>query len=206
MAIVAALITASVALLVPFVTFYLNKSPSVARAGQSATIDIPVTISRSVKLLLVVPIAIVFSLPVGFLAFCVAVVGNMALAPTENIFLFSLDAGLCSAAIFALSLVFHAGLNEPLQWLVALRWYQPMMVAFFGALGFLIALIGNTIWALALGINPLQVHVFHDSADAAVCGAVVAWLAAYGTLKIEELRAPENTASHDAMKVTAAPN
>jgi hypothetical protein len=188
MAIFAALITASVAILVPFITFYLNRAPAVVGVGPATHLDVPITISPSAKLLIVIPIALVFSVPVGFLSFCVAVVANLFFAPTDNIFLFSLDAGLCSAAIFAMSLIWHAGFNEPRKWWDGLKWYQPMMVSFFGALGFIIALFGNTIWAFAMGINPMDVWVFHDSADAAIGCAVVSWLAAYGVVKVEELR------------------
>lgn len=204
MAIIAALITASVALLVPFITFYLNKAPTVANGTKSAQIDVPVTISPNGRLLILIPLALVFCVPVGFVAFCVAVVGNIFFTAASEVFLFSLDAGLCSAAILAMSLVFHAGLNEPRKWWSKLKWYQLMVLVFFSALGYVTALISNTIWALAHGTNPIEVHVFYDSIDAAALSGIVAWGAAYATVKIEELRDPQSkneTARHETTPV-----
>ena len=199
MAIIAALITASVALLVPFITFYLNKAPTITNGARAVHIDVPVTISPSTRLLVVIPLAFVFCVPIGVLAFCIAVVGNIIFAPSPNIFLFSLDAGLCSSAVFAMSLIFHAGLNEPRQWWNKLKWYQLMMTAFFSALAYVMALIGNTIWAMAHSMDPMDVHIFSDGIDAAILGGIVAWIAAYGTVMIEELR------DHQLMKETCPP-
>lgn len=154
MIIIAALLSATVALTVPFISFYLNKAPVVVPNGQATHLNVPVSISWNAKFLMVLTMALVFMVPVGFLSFCVAVVGNLFIGPGDHIFLLSLDAGLSCAAVFASSLLWHAGFNEPLKYWTALKWYPPMMVAFFSSLGFLMALIGNTIWAMAMGHNP----------------------------------------------------
>lgn len=61
------------------------------------------------------------------------------------------------------------------------------MIAFFSALGYVMALISNTIWALAHSLNPMDAHVFYDSIDTAIMSGMVVWGAAYGTVKIEEI-------------------
>ena len=114
MAIIAALITASVALLVPFITFYLNRSTGIQTGPPGARVDVALSVSPSVRLVLVTVVAIFLMLPVGLLAFCVAIVVNLFLAPDASyIFLFSLDAGLTAGIIFALSLIWHGGFIEP---------------------------------------------------------------------------------------------
>jgi hypothetical protein len=196
MAILAALITASVALTVPFITFYLNKAPPVVPNGQATHGNVPISISWSARFLIVIVMALVFWVPVGFIAFCVAVVANMVLGPVgqNDLFLISLDAGLTSGTVFSLSLIWHAALNEPVKLWVSMKWYQVMMVAFFSALGFMLAFLGNAIWAVAHGLSLGQVSIFHDSADAAIGSGVLAWLAGFATLKIEELRAAPSPA------------
>jgi hypothetical protein len=191
MAIIAALITASVTLLVPFIVFYLNRAGTQqsSGAGSGTVVQMPITISPGAKFFFVLPLAVVFSVPVGFLAFCVTVVINIFAAPSDqSIFLFSLDAGFCAGGMFGLSLLWHAGVDEPRKWWGRYQWYQAMMAGFFGSLGFTVALVGNAIWSWAHGIDPAANHVFHDSFDAAIASAVVSWLAGYATVKIEELR------------------
>jgi hypothetical protein len=188
MAIIAAFITASVALLVPFITFYLNRSSGLPAAGQAGG-RIDVTVTPSVRLVIVMFVAVFLALPVGFLTFCVAVVGNLFLAPEDfPVFLFSLDAGLTGGAIFAISLIWHGGFNEPRAWWTHLRWYPAVVTVFFASLGFVGAFASNTIFALAVGLPLENAHLLHDTFDAAVASAVVAPLAAFGTVKIEELR------------------
>jgi hypothetical protein len=53
------------------------------------------------------------------------------------------------------------------------------------------ALLGNVIWALALGLPLEQTPILHDSFDALPASGAVAGLAAYGSVKIEELRAAQ---------------
>ena len=187
MVIIAALITASVALLVPFITFYLNRSTGIQTGPPGARVDVALSVSPSVRLVVVSIVAVFLMLPVGFLAFCVAVVVNTFSAPSDQeIFLFSLDAGLTAGVIFALSLVWHGGFIEPRTWWTRLRWYPALIICFFASLGFVGALASNTIWGLAAGA-PLE-HLVHDTVDAGVASAIVSGLAAFGAVKIEELR------------------
>lgn len=188
MAIIAALITASVALLVPFITLYLNRTYAVPNpAANGVETTVPITISASTRLLIVLVMGATFMVPVGFLAFCVVVVLNLFFAPpNQDVLLWSLDAGLNAGAAFALSLVWHAGLNEPRKWWRLFTWYPAVACAFFGSLGFVSALVGNLVFAWAVG-NP-EPQALQDSMDAAVASGVVALLAGYASVKVEELR------------------
>jgi hypothetical protein len=177
-------ITVAAMLLVPFLTFYPRAGGIRPRRGQG------VSVSPTAKVVVVSVMALVFAVPVGLMAYCVILVFNLlfALGPV-SVWLYSLDGGLSAGAMFALSLILHADFHEPRQWWDAIKWYPIVVVTFFGSLGFISALVGNVIWAIALGVDFTDYSVVHDTLDAGVSSAVAGWAAAYISVEIERLRA-----------------
>lgn len=188
MPIIAAFITGSIALLVPFITFYLNRSagPSAVQIGPIGT---ALTVSPTIRLLVVVPAAFVLAVPAGFSAFGAAIAFNLFTMPdAQELTLFSLDGGLTGGAIFGLSSILYAGFTEPVLWWVRLPWFKLAHAVFFATLGFLVALVGNSIWAMAHGLELEDVHVIFDSLDAGLTSGLLASIAAFACVKVEELR------------------
>jgi hypothetical protein len=187
MPIIAALITASVALLVPFISFYLNRSA--VPPGSSVGSAQPLTVSQHVRLLVVIPAGLVLSVPAGLSAFGAAVIFNALTMPGgQDLFLLSLDAGLTTGAVFILAFALHAGFEEPSHWWSDLPFYPIALFGFFSTFGFMVSLVSNSIWAMALGIQLDSYSILFDCLDASLCSGTIACLTAFICAKIEELR------------------
>lgn len=189
------IIIAAATLLVPFIAFYLNNSARITANQPHQIKQLAFSITPSARLLTACFMALIFSVPVGLITFCIGVAINILTVPLFvspylfDYFLLSLDSGLTAAFVFAVSFIAHAGFLEPLVWWKNDRTYPWVVTITSGALGYMAAFIGNTIWAFALGISVDHVGVPLDSIDAGVASAIVGWGAGLCCHLVSALRA-----------------
>jgi len=189
---IAGILLAIATIIAPLITVRLTARGS---AGTSTANEPDLSVARfdfpkptsGWNLVIIIAVGIALGAVAGVAAFNVVDVFYTLFGPEDmNPALASLDAGLTAALIFAGSMAIHANGGRPAAKLPNAMYFLIAGICAAGA-GFVIALVGNTTWVLALGIPLEHQHLVLDSLDAAIASGAAGFCAAYGTLKFLEM-------------------